>query len=260
MLGRLDAARILRRSRAGVGGRRATRSSTTCSRPPILAWRARHEAERALERERAAARRRHRRIAAVAAAALVAFAATLALAAWALSQRSEAREKAVAAEAGERLARARQLQASALLALGSDPERGVALALEAVRLAPSASTDDVLRRAMRESRVRTVARLGAPVTDLSALPDGTLAAVTERGGIQLVDGGKPGRVVVAPQRGAQSWLSGPQRAHAARHAADGAPAPGREVVATSLCPPARVTWPPARACDASSSRGAGRRA
>ncbi len=208
VLADLAAGRILRRVPGRAGGPPRYEIFHDVLAPPILAWRARHEAERALERERAAARRRHRRIAAVAAAALVAFAATTALALWALSQRADAREKAAAAEAGERLARARQLQASALLALVSDPERGVALALEAARLAPSASTEDVLRRAMRESRVRTVARLRAPVTDLSALPDGTLAAVTEKGGIRLVDGGKPGRVVVAPRRGAQSWLAG----------------------------------------------------
>ena len=60
--------------------------------PAVLAWRTRHEAERALERERAAARRRHRRLAVVAAVALVALAGTTALAVWALSQRADARE------------------------------------------------------------------------------------------------------------------------------------------------------------------------
>ena len=39
-------------------------------------------------------------------------------------------------------------------------------------MTPDPGTDDVLRRALRESRVRTVARLGAPVTDLVALPGG----------------------------------------------------------------------------------------
>jgi WD40 repeat protein len=208
VLAGLDAARILRRVPGRAGGPPRYEIFHDVLAPAILAWRARHEAERALERERAAARRRHRRIAAVAAAALVALAATTALALWALSQRADAREKAAAAEAGQRVARARELDASALLELGRDPERGLALALRAARLAPSAATEDVLRRALRESRVRTVARLGAPVRDLAALPGGTLAAVTANGGVRLVDGGALGREVIAPRRGSQTWLAG----------------------------------------------------
>jgi WD40 repeat protein len=60
----------------------------------VLAWRTRHEAETALAREREAARKRLRRLAWVVAAALVALAGMSALAAYAFSQRGEAREQA----------------------------------------------------------------------------------------------------------------------------------------------------------------------
>ena len=206
VLAALDAARILRRVAGRGGGMSRYEIFHDVLAPAVLAWRARHEAARALEQERAAARRRHRRVAVVAAAALVALAATTALAVWALSQRAEAREKALAADAGALAAKARELEANATVQLGRDPELGLLLARYAARLAPSASTEDVLRRTLRESRIRTVARLGSPVSDLVVLPGGTLAAVTERGGVRLVEGGRPGRVVVAPRRGAQTWL------------------------------------------------------
>ena len=55
-----------------------------------------------------------------------------------------------------------------------------ALAAHAARLAPAGATENVLRRALRESRVRTVAQLDSPVSDLAALPDGRVAAVVGR--------------------------------------------------------------------------------
>ena len=208
LLSSLDAARILRRlpGKGGEGSRYEIFHDVLA--PAVQAWRARQEAERALAVERAVARSRHRRIAVVAAGALVALAGMTALAAWALSQRAEAREQALAADAGASFAKARELEANAIVQLGRDPELGLLLATRAARLAPAATTEDVLRRTLRESRVRTVAQLGAPVSDLVGLPDGTLAAVTDRGSVQLVEGGKPGRVVVAPRLGAETWLSG----------------------------------------------------
>jgi WD40 repeat protein len=210
VLAALDSARILRRVPGRAGGPARYEIFHDVLAPAVLAWRTRHEAERALARERAAAKRRHRRVAIVAVAALIALAGTAALAVWALSQRADAREQALAADAGALAAKARELEASSAVQLGRDPELGLLLARHAARLAPAAGTADVLRRALRESRLHTVARLGAPISDLDALPDGTLAAVTERGGVRLVDGGTPGRVVVPPRRGAQTWLSGGQ--------------------------------------------------
>ena len=202
------AGHLRRASSTSRAARNGTRSSTTCSRPrACLARPARGGAGAGAGA--GGARRRHRRLA-ILVVALGALAVTAALAVWALSQRADAREQALAADAGARAAKARELEASSAVQLGRDPELGLLLARHAARLAPAAGTADVLRRALRESRVRTVARLGASISDLDALPDGTLAAVTERGGVRLVDGGTPGRVVVPPRRGAQTWLSGGQ--------------------------------------------------
>ena len=207
VLAALDAARILRRVPGRGGGPPRYEIFHDVLAPAVLAWRTRHEAERALEGERAAARLRHLRVAVVALVALVALAGTTALAVWALAQRADARKEALAADAGAMAAKARELEASAIVELARDPERGLLLATYAARLAPTTSTEDVLRRMLRESRVRTVAQMGSPVSDLAALPGGALAAVTEHGGVRLVEGGRPGRVVVEPQRGAQTWLS-----------------------------------------------------
>ena len=203
----LDAARIVRRIPGRGGGPPRWEIFHDVLAPAVLAWRDRHETERAVAVERAAARVRHRRIASVAAVALVALVGTTILAGWALSQRSKARDKAVAAEAGARSARARQLEASATVQLGRDPELGLLLAMEAAQLHPTRATEDVLRRALRESRVRTVARLGAPVEDLVALDAQTLAAVTNGGAVRLVERGQPDRVVVPAAAGAHTFFS-----------------------------------------------------
>ena len=207
VLAALDAARIVRRVPGRAGGPTRYEIFHDVLASAVVAWRTSYEADQALARERAAAKRRHRRVAAVAVVALVLLAGTSALAVWALSQRSEAREKALAADSGALSAKARELEANAILQLGRDPELGLALAAHAARLAPAASTENVLRRALRESRVRTVARLDSPVSDLAALPDGRVAAIVDGGGVRLVDGNTAGRFIVAPQKGARSWFS-----------------------------------------------------
>jgi WD40 repeat protein len=237
VLAALDAARILRRVPGRGGGPPRYEIFHDVLAPAVLAWRTRHEAERALEQERTAARLRHRRIAVVAVVALVALAGTTALAVWALSQRADARKQALAADAGALAAKARELEANAIVKLGSDPELGLLLATHAARLAPAASTEDVLRRMLRDSRVRTVAKLGSPVSDLAALPGGTLAAVIEHGGVRLVKGGRPGRVVVAPRRGAQTWLSGQQALTVRGRTMTVRSLPRGDVVATVPVPP-----------------------
>jgi hypothetical protein len=208
VLAALDGARILRRVPGRTGGPPRYEIFHDVLAPAVVAWHAQHDAERALAAERAAAKRRHRRVGAIATVALVLLAGTTALAVWALSQRSEAREKALAADAAALGAKARELEASSTVQLARDPELGLLLAREAARLAPAAATPDVLRRALLESRVRTVADLGTPVSDLDVLRDGRLAAVIDGGGVRLVDGGTVGAVVVAPRRGARTWLSG----------------------------------------------------
>ena len=169
VLATLDAARILRRVPGGAGGPPRYEIFHDVLAPAVLAWGER----RRLEAERANARRRHRRLALLAVLALVALAGTLALAAWALSQRSEARDLAGSAEA-------RELAASALSELAVDPQRSLRLALEAAELEPSDRTEDVLRRALRESRVRLSVKTDHPVEALATAPGGVIAAVSGR--------------------------------------------------------------------------------
>jgi WD40 repeat protein len=214
VLGALEAARILRRVPGRSGGPPRYEIFHDVLAQAVLAWRDRHESDRALEVERARARRRHRRLGVVTVLALVALAGTLALAAWALSQRAEAREQRAeareqthAAESAARSARTRRLEASAIVELGRDPELSLLLAREAAQLVPTSATEDVLRRTLRESRVRTVTNLGVPVTDLAVVGVGRLAAVTRDGAVRMIVRGRSGRVVVPPAARTRSWLS-----------------------------------------------------
>ena len=76
----------------------------------VLGWKSRHDAERAVERARQEARRRHRRLAFLAFGALVGLALAVGLAVFAFSQRSEARDQARVGE--ERPARRERALAS----------------------------------------------------------------------------------------------------------------------------------------------------
>jgi WD40 repeat protein len=153
----------------------------------VLGWKGRHDAERAVERARAEARRRHRRLAFLAFGALVALAGTTALALFAFSQRSEARDQARAARSG-------QLVASALSVLDSDPELGIELALEAARIEPTSRAENALRLALDASRVRAVIRTGHPVVGMDVDPARQrVLAVGDDGVARLygLDTGKP---------------------------------------------------------------------
>jgi len=180
VLGTLDAARILRRVPGRSGGPPRHEIFHDVLAPAVLAWRTRHEAERALAAERAEAKRRHRRLALVAVLALIALAGTLALAAWALAQRAQARDLA-------RTAEARELAASALSQLTSDPERSLRLALQAAELEPSERTQDVLRRALLDSRLRLKANVANPVGALAIGRGGVIAAASPKT-VTLFDG------------------------------------------------------------------------
>jgi WD40 repeat protein len=92
-----------------------------------------------------------RRLRTLVAAALGAVAVTLALAAVALLQRSEAIDQ-------RNQARSRELAASAVTALDADPERTLLLALESDRVARTPQTVDALRRGLAASHVRAVMR------------------------------------------------------------------------------------------------------
>jgi WD40 repeat protein len=186
----------------------------------VLAWRTRHEAERALEVQRAEAQRRHRRLLALLGVALLALAVMAALTVYALTQRADARAEARRAQASKL-----EAEASALIPVAPlqvDPELGLLLAAEAARLSPSSRGADILRRALLVSHLRRVLperdvtsasfsadgnhlavgtadgilrvyvgngrrpltrlRVGGPVTGVSLSPDGRLLLTTERGG------------------------------------------------------------------------------
>ena len=78
-----------------------------------------------------------------------------ALAIFAFSQRSQARDQARSARTG-------QLVASALAVLDRDPELGIALSLEAARIEPTERAEDALRHALDGSRVAPSSRQGIP--------------------------------------------------------------------------------------------------
>jgi WD40 repeat protein len=145
----------------------------------VLAWRTRHEAERTFEVEREQARTRQRRLFAVAAIAVLALGAMTIVAAYALSQRSEAHEQ-------ERSARARELSSRALVQLDVDPRQSLAWALEAAELEPTEQTETVLRRALLESRLRRVLPVGAAVPVLAYSPAGSYVLIGKASGGALI--------------------------------------------------------------------------
>ncbi len=96
-----------------------------------------------------------------------------AITAFALTQRSEARNQARASKANELVAVSGAERAR-------DPELSLALALEASRLDPSESSEQALRQALNQSRMRGVVDLGEPV--VGAAPLGRLVlGVSESG-------------------------------------------------------------------------------
>jgi WD40 repeat protein len=164
----------------------------------VLAWRRGHMAVRALERERTEARQRHRRLAWLAGLTFGALLLTAFLAAFAFSQRSEARDEA-------RKSKAHELEASAAAALDRDPELSLLLAVEAVRRAPTLSAERTLREALLASRVRAVVDVGKPL----------LGAVFR--GLDIVIATRDGRVVIADRdtgRKKQTYPTGTRAVHA----------------------------------------------
>ena len=149
----------------------------------VLGWKGRFRAEQALARERS----RRRRAVAVAAVALAAVGLMTAVTAYALSQRATAQDQA-------RVANARQLQSASADQLQSDPELGLLLAAEALRLDPTASSEHAVREALLASRARGIMRQG-PVTTAAYSPDGAT----------VVTGGEDGVARVYDRRG-QNFL------------------------------------------------------
>jgi YD repeat-containing protein len=137
----------------------------------VLAWRARHEEQRALHE----AERRRRRAFAVATAALVGLILVGAIAVFALVERSHSRSQAQRAHAEE-------LAAEALTQLGIDPPSSLRMAYEAARLRPGTREEAVLRSALTADRLRGIRRTGGPVTAVGYDAAGRLAVVASRDG------------------------------------------------------------------------------
>jgi WD40 repeat protein len=200
--------RILRPVDGGAGSGRVEIYHDVLAQA-IAEWRREHEARRELDRERRAAARRQRRLLTVALAAMVALVCVVAIAGYALRQRSEARD--LAREASEqaasarrsaivsrdqaRRAKGRELDAEALAQLRVDPERGLLLAVEAARLSPTAQAEDVLRQALVSSRVRSAYDVGGPALAAHYTPDGRRLLVAGRGGRAAMVDARRNRVV-----------------------------------------------------------------
>ncbi len=150
---------------------------------PVLAWRTRHESERALERVRQDAARRHRRLLIVAGGALLLAAAMAVVTVFAFTQRSEAQSQT-------RKARAMALDAAAVSQLSTDPERSLALAVESANREPSAAAEDVLRRALADSRVRAVFPAAGPVAAAHFSRDGSRLIVAGGSKARVYDRGR----------------------------------------------------------------------
>jgi len=164
---------------------------------PIRAWR--HE--RRLERERAAARRRQRRLYVFSAASLLALAIVAGLAVWALSERGSAQRQA-------RHAHARELEASALQQLTIDPHHSVKLAVSAMTREPGDSSETVLRLALVADRLRLVRHATGAVSAVAISPGGALVAAASTGGPVLLLDRVTGRVVRRlAVHGLLAWLA-----------------------------------------------------
>ncbi len=123
----------------------------------VVAWRTRHDAERALRE----AERRRRRARLVASGALLALVFVAAIAVFALIERGHARTEERHAQAGE-------LAAQANFELGVDPRRSLALGLDAARLDDSPAVEGAIRDGLLATRDRRVLSVPSPVVGVAA--------------------------------------------------------------------------------------------
>lgn len=134
---------------------------------PVLAWKATHDSERALERQRAEAETRHRRMVRIVVLGAIALAVMAGITILAITQRTQARSQA-------NIARARELAAVAVSQLQVDPQRSLDLAVQSARRKPTSEIEDVLRQALIAARERAVLPSGGKVRAASFSPDGRL--------------------------------------------------------------------------------------
>src|SRR5262249_14220106 len=142
----------------------------------ILAWRARYLAARTLARERAASKRRHRRLAILFGVAMALVAIMVGVTLWAFHERRDARAQAI-------LVRARQLDTTAVAGLRADPELSLLLAVEAARIAPSERVEESLRESLLASRIRGILPSDGPVVAAAYGSNGSRVLVAGAGGV-----------------------------------------------------------------------------
>ena len=171
VLAQLGRARVLRQvaADAGEAGRYEVFHESLAD--AVLEWL--NERRAAAERERL--RRRLRRLVGIAAVTSLILAAVLALALYAVSERSKRQS-----------ARSQAFGAAAVGLLDSDPALGLSLALEAVRAAPAEAAETALRAALAASHERARLPHPAAVRHVSVSADGReLLTADARRGLRL---------------------------------------------------------------------------
>ena len=181
VLDRLARERIIRAAEDGAAGPQYEIFHDVLA-DAVLAWRTQHEADRRLAEERREGARRHRRLLALAGGSLVVVAVLAGVAAYALSQRGSAQDRAREAEASAREADANDLAALAEAAVARSPERSLSLALEASEKARTPTVENALRSALGALRTTRVIDVGRPIANVTFSPDGALlAAAPDKG-------------------------------------------------------------------------------
>jgi WD40 repeat protein len=170
VLRRLSAERIVRSdSHNGTGSRYEIYHDVLAE--AVVAWRNQHNAGRAVRE----AERHRRRALGVAVAALIGLLLVTAIAVYALVERGRSRAEA-------RRAHARELAAAATGQLDADPQRSVALAVQAARLERGGQEENVLRNALLAANQRAVMRADGPVSVALFDPAGAHVATASTDG------------------------------------------------------------------------------
>ena len=165
VLSRLAEERILRPVADESGGERYEIFHDVLAEA-ALGWKRAHDVDRELEREREETGRRHRRLVAALVGAALLVAVMAGVTVFALTQRSNARAQA-------RVSHARELAAQWVSMLQVDPAKSLALGVASVHAARTGEGQDLLRRALVESRVRAILPSKGPVRTVSFSPDGS---------------------------------------------------------------------------------------
>jgi len=166
---------------------------------PVLAWRARHRTEREVEQQLQEALRRRTRLQRLLGVVLAAATIVVVVAIFALIQHRNANEHA-------RDARARQLDASAVAQLSTDPELSLLLARDSARLSPGPTAEDALRESLLASNVRAVYPAHGVVDRLAFSPNGRELAFTSEDGWVRVRDVRTGGLVLARRVGRASTV------------------------------------------------------